>query len=110
MLDKNIKELVYFDREQETLVGERLQNHLNAKGILTNVPNTFVVGNYNSELSSDPDSFCGQFRGHGDERYFIGEYHNSNNVVFGTKHEMPKLGAINDDAIIFEFKYLGNRK
>jgi len=103
--EKNLEELSYFDKSQETRVGKIFQDYLNEGYKVVNVPNSFVVGKYNLEISPDITSFCGQFKGKYHEWYFLGHINGSELVNWSLElDEKPKLCAINENSTAYHFK------
>ena len=102
----NVASLSYFDKSQEKSVAMMLQNYLKYTKV-SNIPNQFVVGKYNFDYDGDYLSFCGKFVNPDTNNTFEGAIKDSKITSFSMRPPM-ELCAINDDAIIYEFEYLGN--
>lgn len=103
LVEKNLKELSYFDESQETLIGNIFADYLNEGYKIANVPNVFVIGKYNLDIAPEVTSFCGQFQGKL-YWYFVGEIKDSQVIHFGLNtNEKPKLCAIKDNPQNFTF-------
>ena len=105
---ENIGKLSYFDKAQEAFVGKKLQEYL-AETKVSNVPNQFVVGQYNFDYDGGFVSFCGKFVESNPRNTFEGAIKESIVTSF-SMHPPMELCAINDDAVVYEFKYLGSEK
>ncbi|MGY5146574.1 MAG: hypothetical protein ACW9W4_01035 [Candidatus Nitrosopumilus sp. bin_7KS] len=105
---ENVGILSYFDKIEEEFVGKLLQDYL-AETKVSNVSNQFVVGKYNFDYDEDVVSFCGKFVESDIRNTFEGTIKESKVTSFSMRPPM-ELCAINDDAIIYEFIYLGNKK
>lgn len=103
LVEKNIKELSYYDEVQEKLIGNIFADYLNEGYKIANVPNVFVIGKYNLEITPDVTSFCGQFQGKS-YWYFHGSIKESKVIEFMLDiPEKPKLCAIKDNPQNFTF-------
>ncbi len=105
---ENVGVLSYFDDIKEKSVGNALQKYLTETNV-SNVSNQFVVGKYNFDYDDDVISFCGKFVESSPRNTFEGSIKESKVTSFSMRPPM-ELCAINDDAIIYEFKYLENEK
>ncbi|MDH3313519.1 MAG: hypothetical protein OEM28_10300 [Nitrosopumilus sp.] len=105
---ENVGILSHFNRTEEEFVGKALQEYL-AETKVSNVSNQFVVGKYNFDYDDDVISFCGKFVESNPRNTFEGAIKESKVISFSMRPPM-ELCAINNDAIIYEFKYLGNEK
>jgi len=103
---ENVGVLSYFDGIEEEFVGKALQEYL-AETKVSNVSNQFVVGKYNFDYDDDGISFCGKFVESDIRNTFEGTIKDSKVTSFSMRPPM-ELCAINDDVIVYEFKYLGN--
>ena len=103
---ENVGILSYFDTIEEEFVGKSLQEYL-AETKVSNVSNQFVVGKYNFDYDDDVISFCGKFVESNPRNTFEGAIKESKVIGFGMRPPM-ELCVINNDAIVYEFRYLGN--
>lgn len=103
LTEKNTKELSYYDKIQQTKIGNIFRDYLNEGGKISNVPNSFTIGKYNLDIGDGVESFCGQFQGKA-YWHFRGEMKNSTVIHFSLDvYERPPLCAITDNPIIFTF-------
>ena len=102
----NVGMLSYFDEPQEKAVAKLLQEYLTFTKV-SNVPNQFIVGKYNFDYDGDYVSFCGKFVEPNTRNTFEGAIKDSEVTSFGMRPPM-ELCAINDDATVYDFEYLGN--
>lgn len=102
LVEKNLKELSYFDESQERQVGKIFTDYLNEGGKITNVPNSFAIGKYNLEIAPDVTSFCGQFQGKS-YWHFVGYIKDSKIISWGLEIDKPKLCAISNTTQKFMF-------
>lgn len=102
LTEKSLRELSYFDEIEEKQVGKILADYLNEGGKITNVPNSFVIGKYNLEITPDVTSFCGQFQGKS-YWHFVGYIKDSKIISLGLETDKPKLCAISDNPQKFTF-------
>ena len=120
MEEKTTTKLTYFDESQEEYVGRLLQNYLAIEKV-SNVPEKFVVGNYNFEMKPNEITFCGAFVSERIKnpfsemiirenvtahRYLSGVIKNDQVLNIGLEKPMV-LCAINDNATIYPFEYVG---
>jgi len=102
----NVSTLSYFDKIEEEFVGKALKEYLTETKV-SNVSNQFVVGKFNFDYDDDGISFCGKFVESDIRNTFEGTLKDSKVTSFGMRPPM-ELCAINNDSIIYEFRYLEN--
>jgi len=105
---ENVGVLSYFDVIEEEFVGKALQKYLTETKV-SNVSNQFVVGKYNFDYDEDVISVCGEFVESSMRNTFEVSIKDSKVTSFSMRPPM-ELCAINNDAIIYEFRYLENEK